>query len=432
MHTAGEPLTVPDSKNEVHSPREHKLPSQHVPALDGLRGVAILLVMLLHFGGSETLPGLKRMDLNGLEKAYLKVVDAGACGVDLFFVLSGFLITGILFDTKNSQRFFRTFYFRRTLRIFPLYYGVLVAVFCFLPLLHLANSSALDQVGERQAGLWLYCTNIVIAWEETTVYNVDWLQFSHFWSLAVEEHFYLIWPAVIFACSRKNAMKVCVGCMAVALALRLGFSGMGHKWSAYVLTPCRMDALVLGAWLALASRGPGGMRGLLPWAWILAPLSFGLILLLSFTRNEFPSLGWPIGALSSSLYATFFGAILIFAVNCRAGSLGEGLYCNRVLRTLGKYSYGLYVLHYLLRPALHRLIPADTLAGWTGSPFLGLFLYASLAIACSIIAAWLSWHVLEKHFLKLKKYFTYETTDNKLPTVSRNLPPAILSLPQNA
>jgi peptidoglycan/LPS O-acetylase OafA/YrhL len=386
--------------------------------------------MLLHFGGSEGLPGIRKMDLNWIEKAYLKVVDAGACGVDLFFVLSGFLITGILFNTKESPRYFRTFYSRRTLRIFPLYYGVLLAVFCFLPMLHLANRSALDQVGDRQMGLWLYCANLPIAWEESIVYNVDWLQLGHFWSLAVEEHFYLIWPAVVFACSRKTLMKMCVGCMAAALALRLGFCGMGHKWPAYVLTPCRMDALALGAWLALAGRGPGGMRGLLPLARILAPLSVVLVLALSFAKTKIPAAAWVIDALSSSLYSVFFGSVLVFAVCCRAGSLSERLYCNRPLRTLGKYSYGLYVLHYLLIPTLHGLLPVESLAVWTGSSFLGLLIYAGLAIALSLIAAWLSWHLLEKHFLKLKKYFTYQRKDESVSAVKR--PAAILSLAQNA
>ncbi len=91
----------------------------HIPALDGLRGAAILLVMLLHFGGSETDPGLARTALPALGRVYLWVADNGACGVDLFFVLSGFLITGILFDARESRHYFRNFYARRALRIFP-------------------------------------------------------------------------------------------------------------------------------------------------------------------------------------------------------------------------------------------------------------------------------------------------------------------------
>jgi peptidoglycan/LPS O-acetylase OafA/YrhL len=430
MHTA-----IPAPSNPNFPQRSESLPQAppiggHVPALDGLRGLAILLVMLLHFGASETLPGLKKMDLSWIERAYLKVADAGGCGVDLFFVLSGFLITGILFDTKACSRYFRTFYLRRTLRIFPLYYGVLLGIFCLAPLLSLANSPAWIKVADCQMGLWLYCSNIVMAWEKASVYDVDWLQLGHFWSLAVEEHFYLIWPAVVFACSRKSLMKVCVGCMAAALALRLGFCGIGHKWSAYVLSPCRMDALALGGWLALAGRGPGGMRGLLPLARYLMPLSVVLVLALSIAKTEIPTAAWAIGALSSSLYAVFFGGVLVFAVCCRAGSFGERFYCNRLLRTVGKYSYGLYVLHYLLRPTLHRLIPVESLAVWTGSTFLGLFIYAGLAMAVSLIAAWLSWHLVEKHFLKLKKYFTYQRKEESVPAVNR--PAAILSLAQNA
>jgi peptidoglycan/LPS O-acetylase OafA/YrhL len=392
---------------------------ERLPALDGLRGIAILLVMLLHFGGSEKLPGLKKLDLSWVEQAYLKVVDAGACGVDLFFVLSGFLITGILFSTKDSSRYFRNFYLRRTLRIFPLYYGILITLFFLLPRLPLGNLSAVHQMADRQAGLWFYCANVMIAWEETTVYNIDWLQFSHFWSLAVEEHFYLIWPAIVFALNRKTLMKVCGGCILFALVLRLILSGSGHGWSAYVLTPCRIDGLALGSWLALAARGPHGMSRLRPWAWIVTPLAFILVLALSFAKAKAPAASWAIGSLSSTLYAFFFGGFIVFAVTSSTSSLIYGLFSMRSLTFLGQYSYGLYVFHYLLRPVFKEIIPIDALITWSGSSFLGLLLFAALAILLSIIPAWLSWHLFEKHFLKLKRYFSYETRNGARATPQR-------------
>jgi peptidoglycan/LPS O-acetylase OafA/YrhL len=410
----------------THSPNQNRQSHERLPALDGLRGIAILLVMMLHFGGSERLPGLKTMNLSWLEQAYFKVVDAGTCGVDLFFVLSGFLITGILLSTKDSAHYFRNFYVRRTLRIFPLYYGILIVLFCLLPWVLNGSSSALEQMADRQTALWFYCANLPIAWEGATAYTVDWLQLSHFWSLAVEEHFYLIWPAVVFAFSRKTLMRICVGCMFIALTMRLVLSGSGHWWAAYALTPCRMDGLALGALVALAAHGLHGIRRLLPLAVVVTPLAFILGLALLAVKAKVPSSGSAIGSLFITLYALFFGGLIVLAVTRSMGTMAYGFFSNRFLKFLGKYSYGLYVFHHLLRPVFKEIIPLDALVTLTGSSFSGLFLFAVLAILLSIIPAWLSWHLFEKHFLKLKRYFSYETpkdapTTPERPSISMGL-----------
>src|SRR5260370_16732322 len=171
----------------------------HLPGLDGIRGLAILLVMAVHFIGDAT-------PRNFAERLAVKLASYGVLGVDLFFVLSGFLITGLLLDAKNDPHYFRNFYARRILRIFPLYYLVLALLFLVLPRL-IALTPALELARERQVWLWTYTANFYIAakssWAALTYV-------SHFWSLAIEEHFYLLWPLAVFLLSRETLARICL------------------------------------------------------------------------------------------------------------------------------------------------------------------------------------------------------------------------------
>ena len=222
------------------------LPRGHIPALDALRGVAVLAVLLYHFG-SHTAP---EGTVGRLTSTLLRL---GGSGVDLFFVLSGFLITGILYDSKGRGRYFRDFYVRRSLRIFPLYYVVLIGGLLVLPALGVGVDAG---PASDRPWLWVYGTNAVQATRGAYVFG--W--FDHFWSLAVEEHFYLVWPLVIAALGRRAAMGASLGCVATAVVSRWALVANGdHAIAAYVATPCRLDALAVGAFLALAARGPGGI-----------------------------------------------------------------------------------------------------------------------------------------------------------------------------
>lgn len=397
------PDTTALSPTSAPSAADVPLTGAHIPALDGLRGAAILLVMLLHFGGSETDPGLARTALPALGRAYLWVADNGACGVDLFFVLSGFLITGILFDARQSRHYFRNFYARRALRIFPLYYGVLIALLLPRHLLRIAGPA-------DEWSLWLYGTNFVMAMRDAPVFNAGWLHLSHFWSLAVEEHFYFVWPLIVFACSRRTSMRICVACAVAALALRAGLLGLGASGSAsYLLTPCRMDALTLGAFLALAARSSDGKRSLARWGWGLLVLSAAVAGAAVVLRRPAATAVYA-PALKYSIYALFFGGVLALTVGAaRTGVVGR-FWGSSLLTFFGKYSYGLYVFHYALRPVCGRLFPASELSALLGSRLLGVMVHAALAVALSVGVAWLSWHLFEKHFLKLKRYFTYSAT----------------------
>jgi peptidoglycan/LPS O-acetylase OafA/YrhL len=219
-----------------------------------MRGLAILMVLLVHFVGNM-------LPTNQVERAIVLVTGYGTYGVDLFFILSGFLITGILYDARNKPHYFRNFFMRRILRIFPLYYGVLALLFFVTPLIPLLQGATLDYLLQRQAWAWLYAVNIHVA------VHGEWSlsYINHFWSLSIEEHFYLFWPLVVFLLARRPQLLVAVslGLSLCAIMARLTGSLMGLSgWITGVLTPFRLDGLALGGFLAVAARQPGGLERL--------------------------------------------------------------------------------------------------------------------------------------------------------------------------
>lgn len=367
--------------------------------LDGVRGVAILGVMLLHFVGSISAQST-------LERVAVKLTTYGVWGVDLFFVLSGFLITGILYDAKGSARYFKNFYARRTLRIFPLYYAVL-AILVLLPAGAVSGVFGdLAELQRAQGYLWPYLTNFYVA--STGGFSVPYV--SHFWSLAVEEHFYLFWPFVVGSLSLGASQRVSLLLIAVALGLRFFFSQSDSAvdaMKALVWTPSRLDALCCGAWFALAVRSPA--RAAVEKACKrLVPILLVVIVALSAFHARTVALDAWVLPLRGTALAFWFGAGIVeltsdqgFAPAKRAARAGW-------LRWLGKYSYGLYVFHGIVAYASHEHHWEARWTVATGSHTAAVALLVLLGGGLSVAIAVTSYELFELPVLKLKRLFEYQ------------------------
>lgn len=383
---------------------------RYMPGLDGLRGLAILAVMLLHYCFWYE----NALSASSIGRLYVKVARNGWMGVELFFVLSGFLITGILLDSKGSPRFFRNFYARRTLRIFPLYYGVLVLVYLVLPLTPLAPR-CIEAARPHQAWLWLYGTNFAVYRLGWGIPNPSPLIVTHFWSLAVEEHFYLVWPLIVYLTSKRSLVPVAIALIITPLACRHWIIMHHLRSTAYLLTPVKTDTLAMGALLAVAFRTCTArqiFRILRPMGICAAVLVFGnriaggafRIHLLNFT--------------DPTLLAVFFSWLVAEGTRQDARSIFVRLLANSPLTTLGKYSYGMYVIHQLIDQVLYQSVG-------TRLPHLGAvpeaILYFCIAAAITFAAALVSFHCYEKWFLRLKRYYPAQSphpvkkVDNQIP-----------------
>ncbi len=374
--------------------------------LDGLRGIAILLVLMLHF--YQGYHGALFYSVSPtLDNVLNRIVLSGKFGVELFFVLSGLLITGILLDSKQKQGFFFKFYMRRFLRIFPLYFAALMVVFLILP--HFVNFDAAAREMERkQFWIWTYLANLPglkFPWEESTV-----LSLGHFWSLCVEEHFYILWPTLVFLLSRRSLFIVCVVLVGIGILSRTAGSlnadnvSAIYQWS----TLQRIDGLAIGAMLAIALRDqwlsaclPQGQK-LKRWVLISFLLCVGLVFL---PKKLHFSVFFIFG---ETIVVVFFGFVLLNALRSEPGGRQSRILSSKVLVAFGKYSYGIYVIHGMMILLFPRILNINSLPAGFRSPFVFQIVYYIFAIGISCILAVASYHLFEKRFLALKRHFEYE------------------------
>jgi peptidoglycan/LPS O-acetylase OafA/YrhL len=369
-----------------------------MPELDSIRGIAVMLVLFFH--GFAFRYGLQ--GLSGFPKLFVAASLSGWIGVNLFFVLSGFLITGILLDTKSSEGYYRTFYLRRALRILPLYYAVLVL------LAVLARTGWVDRHASWAfLGLsFFYLSNL------TPLFGVA-MQYGVLWSLAVEEHFYLLWPTVVRSLSRSHVVVagaiICVVCPCLrAFYFIRGYdTGTGYTWLV-------ADGLATGALLAALARGPWGTRTNMRRSTLIAFAA-------SVTMFAF---GYPFGIFRAS---RFLGATLretalnlffagTVALMLLAGTSRWKAVVNRpVLQFFGEISYGLYLIHMLVFDfeghLLRRLFPLVSVVGHFA---LMVSLFA-IAVVVSVAIACLSRWYFEEPFLRLKARFLGNTKRNLAP-----------------
>jgi peptidoglycan/LPS O-acetylase OafA/YrhL len=313
-----------------------------LPELDGLRGTAILMVFLLHYvGNSQNNIGQLGTPLY----RFAQIFRLGWSGVDLFFVLSGFLIGGILLDAHDSSSYFRTFYIRRAHRILPVYYAW-ITIFAAVGYVGAKwiepQNPAAFAISVPMAVYYLFLQNLIFA---------PMSHFSHYgisvaWSLAVEEQFYLVAPWLIRRASRRRLTQILIACIVGAPILRaLIFSRLqnGHD-AAYILTPCRADALAIGMLVAVAWRTQA--KSALANHVTILKIALGIFLCgamamvkwLPGPRTAFQS------AYQYSWLAAMYACTLLVALLDRQGILARLMRC-RFLREWGRVSYCVYLIH---------------------------------------------------------------------------------------
>src|SRR6266567_1195509 len=219
----------------------------HYLALDGFRGLAILLVFLVHLDGA-----VSHLKDSWVGTVLILGASWGWMGVDMFFVLSGFLITGILIGSVNDRRYFRNFYIRRSLRIFPLFYGVFLLLLLLTPVLHFEWHPV-------HIIYLFYCQNIVTTFNGAAGVLRPFVDLGHFWSLAVEEQYYMIWPLIVWLLrDERKIMRLCLLLIGCSIVLRIALISLLPSNLAlnfiYKELPTHWDGLLLGSWLALAMR----------------------------------------------------------------------------------------------------------------------------------------------------------------------------------
>jgi peptidoglycan/LPS O-acetylase OafA/YrhL len=341
---------------------------KHVPALDGVRGVAVLLVMLFHLH----VPGF----------------SWGWAGVPLFFVLSGYLITGLLLEASASElpRYLSVFYMKRCLRIFPLYYGYL-----------LVNLALLQVVkGSADGYLWYlaYLQNHHIGQALHEGGNIPGVV-GHTWSLAVEEQFYMVWPLVVYFVSRRWLAVLCLALIVAAPLFRYAIlQATGNPFLTNVMLPSCLDMLAFGSLLAvLREAGPAVQRSLGLAAWVGLAVTVATIWALGPDALWTPA-GWTRDGIY--LYTTIgLAAGLLIGSNGQGPAALQWALRSRWLVYTGRISYGLYIWHLLVIKAVKMGLDriAFQLPG---------FLQALLCLGASYVVASASYHFFEIHFLRIK------------------------------
>jgi peptidoglycan/LPS O-acetylase OafA/YrhL len=376
-----------------------------IKELDGLRGMAVTLVIAFH---------AFEQAINFTEKPLLKslakITSIGWVGVDIFFVLSGFLITSILLDSKTDPHYFKNFYGRRILRIFPLYYVVIIFVIFFAPKV---EPEFFEQLNTTIPILLLYQQNWSIIFQGFGAIP-QYLLIT--WSLAIEEQFYFIWPFIVYYLRRDQLIRISLWYIAASIIARalcvflwpdLGQTSLFFYYSPFA----RFEEILFGSLLALLIIDDQLKETIRKFSLPVFGISLAVFLGLCLSAlpgrpiPEFPYTPLILGGYTTA--GLFSASLIAIFITQPAHNILRRIFQSPVLTFLGKYSYSMYVFHVAVILILLDVFQAAEFRGWSA-----FIIYPVAVYIITIVIALFTWNVLEKHILALKKYFEYKNSSD--------------------
>jgi peptidoglycan/LPS O-acetylase OafA/YrhL len=386
-----------------------------VPTIDGLRGIAVLCVVFHHSFLSTPSGGIRSLEPI-LDKVLLQVMPIS---VDLFFVISGFLITSILDRTRDADHPVRTFYARRALRIIPLFYGFLLFVAMFMRYL------PEPIVGTPAAMMWqlLFLSNVPVALQ----LKGSGAMFTPFWSLAVEQQFYIFWPLLILLLPRRFSIRICLGVMAFTVVARIVLTFIGPVAWAAVLTPGRLDGLAAGSIVALLRRyNPDTLA---PWKKVMRIAGVAFVAAQVAVIPLYiwhPRAGFGFWVAVMPCIASVFFAAAVAGLSLRSDTATPKWLVSPVLTSVARCSYGMYAFHVPLIYVLFHLQLAVKQAPVAGYDFPYRITFFILIAGLSYGLGMISWHLYEKRLLKLAPSYRYS---GKAKAMAPSLQNAVIPVP---
>jgi len=345
----------------------NQIQQQHLPQLDGLRGIAIAIVVLGH------------MLVFGVGFGRTKMGFLPPLGVTLFFVLSGFLITRILLDARDKSNYYRSFYARRALRIWPLYFLVLGILFWITN--HRVEGLTFDESHVRWPFFVLYVQNLV--YKNAALLGPPALGIT--WSLAVEEQFYTTWPFVVRNLTNATLKRVLLAFIAIAPIARFVCPQFG--FDPYINPLCRFDAMAMGGLVAIwmTERQPARKK-ISRVAWSVVAISFAL-----------GSVAYVAGIghlVSKTVESGLWTSVLLGAMS---SLVVIRILSHAALRFLGKISYCAYLTHFI--------VASLTISLWPGTGIGDRIFRVVVVLSLTCFIGMLSWRFFEEPILRFKQYF---------------------------
>jgi peptidoglycan/LPS O-acetylase OafA/YrhL len=389
----------------------NKKADTRIPELDGIRGLAVLLILIAHYVFGSFTPD----DESILAVSVHFVFSLAWSGVDLFFVLSGFLIGGILIDQRGTENYFKTFYLRRICRIFPLYFLWLIifVILFFLISARFHQKWVLPLFDLQGIPQWLYfffLQNFRMA--KSGLFGPCWLGST--WSLAIEEQFYLLMPLIIWLMPARKLPHLLVLLILMVPLFRIYLYLYHYNIFQYVLLPCRADSLLLGVLCACLFRNKSARD----WLEANQPRLFQMFIVLMlggvyltfiakgkdvfYVGNLFEITSWGYTCLAS-----FYACLLLIVLTAKSGMI-VGIMRLPMLRKLGTIAYGVYLIQGVMLLVAHGLMGKEaSIKNFSD----GLITFA--ALVATLLLAKFSWRFFEKPIIDYGHSFSYDDKNTR-------------------